>query len=304
MRVLVTGSLGTLGVPLVDELRGRGHDVFGCDIRHSADDQFMRADVADYRQLERVFQEEDFDVVYHLAAEFGRINGEDYYEDCWRSNAIGTRNVLELCHHHNSRLVFSSSSEIYGEFKGVLKEDLPETEVLRQPNEYALSKWANEVQIKNFQERHGLDAVRLRFFNAYGPGEYYTPYRSVVALFCHNLLNDQPIDVYGSYYRSFIYVDDLISTTANVCEQVVNGVYNIGGKDFRSIEELAHLVLANTDADPQLLNWLTEDRMNVKVKRASIKRAEDELDHNPITLLEDGVPKTLEWMRQCGSVAA
>ena len=72
-KILVTGSRGTLGRPLVKELEKRGHEVWGCDLQHQADEAYTRADVAEYRQLERVF-EQPFDYVYHLAAEFGRIN--------------------------------------------------------------------------------------------------------------------------------------------------------------------------------------------------------------------------------------
>ena len=93
-RILVTGSKGTLGQPLVAELAARGHEVWSCDLQHQADDNYFRADVANYRQLERVF-EQNYDYVYHLAAEFGRINGEEYYDTLGESNVIGTRNILE-----------------------------------------------------------------------------------------------------------------------------------------------------------------------------------------------------------------
>jgi len=88
-RILVTGSDGTLGRPLVAELRRRGHTVTGCDLHHGADEQGIRADVREHRQLERVMREAGpFDYVYHLAAEFGRLNGEEYYETLWTTNVI------------------------------------------------------------------------------------------------------------------------------------------------------------------------------------------------------------------------
>ena len=83
-KILVTGCRGTLGAPLVAELRRRGHDVWGCDLQHQADEQFIRADIQSYRQLEQMLDRVgDVDFVYHLAAEFGRINGEEYYETLW-----------------------------------------------------------------------------------------------------------------------------------------------------------------------------------------------------------------------------
>ena len=80
MKILVTGSKGTLGIPLVKELKKRGHEVWQCDLQHQRDDNYIRVNVSNYRQLERVFEANDYDYVYHLAAEFGRINGEGYYD--------------------------------------------------------------------------------------------------------------------------------------------------------------------------------------------------------------------------------
>src|SRR5215207_4958419 len=188
MKVLVTGSLGTLGRPLHRELSRRGHEVHGCDLRHSAQSGFIRADIAEYRQLGSAFEEIQPDVCYHLAAEFGRLNGELYYEALWRTNVIGTRNVMELCRLHGTRMIMASSSEVYGEEFGdmELHEDISEEEVAFHPNEYALSKWVNERQILAYERRYpeAFEAMRLRFFNAYGPGESFHPYRSVIALFC------------------------------------------------------------------------------------------------------------------------
>src|SRR6476659_6861138 len=94
-KMLIAGVTGTLGRPLKLKLEEKGHDVWGVDLQHQPDQKYYRADVANYRQLERVFEQE-YDFVYHLAAEFGRINGEEYYDTLWETNVIGTRNVLEL----------------------------------------------------------------------------------------------------------------------------------------------------------------------------------------------------------------
>src|SRR5271157_5600965 len=122
-RILVTGSRGTLGRSLVQRLKQNGHVVYQCDMSHDRDPNFIRADVSKYRQLERVF-EPDYDYVYHLAAEFGRINGEEYYDTLWETNVVGTRNVLEWQRKKGFNLVFSSSSEIYGDkHADILRED-------------------------------------------------------------------------------------------------------------------------------------------------------------------------------------
>ena len=82
-RVLVTGGKGFIGSHLVKELRRRGREVWACDLMHSGEENYMRCDVSRYRQVERLFEGQEFDYVYHVAAEYGRWNGEDYYENLW-----------------------------------------------------------------------------------------------------------------------------------------------------------------------------------------------------------------------------
>ena len=114
MKVLVTGSRGKLGMPLVKELKKRGHEVWKLDLQHQADQNYIRADIVSYRQLERLFNDNHFDFVYHLAAEFGRLNGEEYYDTLWQTSVIGTRNILEWQRKKGFKLIFASSSRFMG----------------------------------------------------------------------------------------------------------------------------------------------------------------------------------------------
>jgi dTDP-glucose 4,6-dehydratase len=297
-RILVTGSHGTLGRPLVQELRARGHEVWGCDLQHQPDDRYRRADVALFRQLERVF-EQPYDYVYHLAAEFGRLNGEEYFETLWQTNVIGTRNILELQRRHGFKLIFASSSEIYGDHhREVMTEDIPLQESIIQQNDYAVTKWVNEIQCINFEKRFGLPILRLRFFNAYGPGERYHNYRSVVCLFCFRALHGLPYTIYKNYHRVFMYIDDFIPTLANVVDKYRPGdVYNVGGRDYRSVEELNQVIMNHLGVDDALVTYLPEDVHNVQSKRPDISKAAAAFGHNPRVTLEEGVPKVLEWMK-------
>ena len=296
--ILITGVMGTLGRPLKRELVRRGRDVWGLDLQHQAEQKFCRADIASYRQLERAF-ERDYDYVYHLAAEFGRINGEEYYETLWATNVIGTRNILEIQKKKGFKLIFASSSEIYGDkHKEILSEDIPLNHSIIQHNDYAVTKWVNEIQIMNFEKRFGAPIVRLRFFNAYGPGEFYHNYRSVVCLFIYRALHRLPYDVYLGYHRVFMYIDDFIPTLANVIDNFCPGeVYNIGGVEFRSVKELSDLILQHAGVDDSLVNCLPEDKHNVVNKQPDIDKARAAFGHDPRITLEDGVPRTIDWMR-------
>lgn len=298
-KILVTGSRGTIGRSLVRELISRGHDVWQSDLQHCDERKYIRADVSNYRQLERVF-EGKFDYVYHLAAEFGRLNGEEYYDTLWQTNVIGTRNILEIQRREGFRLLFASSSEIYGDYhQAILSEDIPLQHSIMQHNDYAITKWVNEIQIMNFEKRYGVEAMRLRFFNAYGPGEYYHDYRSVVCLFCYRALHDMPYEVYEGYHRVFMYIGDFVPTLANVVERFKAGsVYNIGGIEFRSVKELSDIVLRASNKKDSMVTYLPEDKHNVLNKKPEVSRAMRDLDHMPKVTLEEGVPRTIKWMRQ------
>jgi len=306
MKILVTGSEGTLGKPLCEELKSRGHDLVRVDIRHEPDryDSFVRADIGLFRQVRRVFIEHpDIELVYNLAAEFGRNNGEEYYENLWRSNAVGLKNILHLQREFGFRLIHASSSEVYGELKHnggepvleSITEDIP----LFHMNDYAMSKWVNEQQIRNEMARHKSEIMTLRFFNAYGPGEYYNNYRSVVCLFVYRALMGMPFDVSEGHHRVFMYVDDVIPTVANAAERFMTGmIFNIGGKEYRSVEDLADIVVRETGCSPDLARRVGAEEFCVLNKRADIEMARVYLGHDPEVGLEEGVARTVEWMKQ------
>jgi dTDP-glucose 4,6-dehydratase len=298
--ILVTGSAGTLGRPLVVELRRRGHDVWGCELQHTDDDRVIRADVRSYRQLEEAFDAiGDVDYVYHLAAEFGRLNGEEHYDTLWGTNVIGTRHVLELQRRRPFRLIFASSSEIYGDLQDeLLTESIPLRRAIVQHNDYALTKWVNEVQIMNFEQRFGSECMRLRIFNVYGPGEHYHRYRSVVCLFTYRALQDLPYTVYTGHSRPFIYIDDFISTLAEGCDAFRAGaVYNIGGTESTSVERMNEILLDYLGKSDDHVTYLPEEAHNVRSKRPDLSKAVRDFGHDPTVPLTEGIPLTVEWMR-------
>ena len=108
-KILVTGGAGFIGTNLVNELESRGHEVFAIDLLNNERDDYARCDVRSIRQLKRVFEMRSFDYVYHLAAEYGRWNGEDYYENLWETNVVGAKNVLRLQEKLKFRMIFFSS---------------------------------------------------------------------------------------------------------------------------------------------------------------------------------------------------
>lgn len=299
LKILVTGGLGAIGQPLVRELRNRDFEVWICDRPHHHDKCYFKCDVGEYRQLEKIFQKDKFDLVYHLAAEFGRINGEHFYETLWKSNVIGTKNIIQMQCKYNFRLVFASSSEIYGDYDGIMTEDVPLKVPLRQLNDYAITKWVNEQQIMNSEDLHDVETVRLRLFNTYGPGEYYSNYRSVICLFIYRALHDLPYTVFLNHHRSSSYVDDTIKTIANLTDYFIPGeVYNISGDEYHDIKTLSDMILDYLGKDSDNVEYIDEDYHNVHDKRTDSSKAKRDLGHNPKMPLREGIAKTIEWQKK------
>jgi len=296
-KILVTGFQGTLGRPLVAELRRQGHEVIGCDVTHDADKDAVRCDVRNYRQLANLF-EANFDYVYHLAAEFGRRNGEDYYENLWMTNVVGTRHLLELQRRHHFRLIHFSSSEVYGDFQGVMSESVMDTTEVKQLNDYAMTKWVNEIQIQNAENESDVESVRLRLFNVYGPGELWTPYRGAVPAFIHAALHRLPYTVHLGHHRSFLYVDDAVRTFANVLDNFIPGrVYNVAHSQEWTIKELSDIILGCVGVDDSLVTYTDLQPFTTLQKRPDSELAREEIRHAPAVPLEEGIQKTVEWMR-------
>jgi dTDP-glucose 4,6-dehydratase len=312
MRILVTGGLGTVGSGLVDELRSREHYVVSCDLAHQPDEVgfslrtdvetplYARCDVGEFRQLERVFDRlGPFDYVYHAAAEFGRWNGEDFYETLWRTNAIGTKNVIRLQERLGFRLIHFSSSEVYGDWPELMVESVMDEYEIKQMNDYAMTKWINEMQVRNSGLQYETESVVVRLFNTYGPGEYYSPYRSVNCRFLYCALMGLPWLVFHGHYRTSTYLADTVCTLANIVENFKpSETYNIGGTKLHSIEELSNAVLKVTGADPNLVEYRDSEILTTKAKRVDTSKSVRDLGHKNTYSLEKGLDLTAKWMRK------
>ncbi len=310
-RILVTGGLGTVGSGLIRELRIRDHQVVSCDLSHQPDEVgfslrtdvalplYARADVGEFRQIERVFEKlGPFDYVYHCAAEFGRWNGEDFYEDLWSTNAVGTKNIIRLQEQLRFRLIHFSSSEVYGDWPDLMVENVMDEYEIKQLNDYAMTKWVNEMQIRNSVHQYGTESVVVRLFNTYGPGEYYSPYRSVNCRFLYCALSNLPWTVFHGHSRTSTYLADTVNTLANIADNFRPGeTYNIGGSDLHTIEELSEVVLKVTGADVSLAQHRQAEILTTKDKLVDVSKAIRDLGHRNSYSLEAGMQITADWMR-------
>jgi dTDP-glucose 4,6-dehydratase len=301
--ILITGGAGFIGTNLARELRNRGHQVLTADLYHTGRDGYVRADVRNYRQVEKLFDGRQFDYVYHLAAEYGRWNGEDYYENLWTTNVVGTKHMLRMQEKKGFRLIFFSSAEVYGDYAGVMNEDVMKTRPIQetyQMNDYAITKWVGELMCMNSTAMFGTETVRVRPVNCYGPHEHYTPYRGFIPKFIYHALFDKPYEVYTGHRRIIDYVEDSCRTFANICDCFKPGeVYNVGGRLGweKDIKEYSDLVLHAVGKDDSLVTYKEAEPFTTKVKRMDFSKAISDLKHDPQVPPEEGIKRTVDWMR-------
>ncbi|MDX9718455.1 MAG: SDR family NAD(P)-dependent oxidoreductase, partial [Thauera sp.] len=225
MKILVTGAAGFIGMHTTLRLLARGDEVVGLDnlndyydptlkearlakLRPHASFRFVKMDVADRPGMEKLFAEERFDRVIHLAAQAGvrySLQNPHAYVD---SNLVGFMNILEGCRHSRvQHLVYASSSSVYG---GNTKMPFSERDSVDHPvSIYAATKKANELMAHTYSHLYGLPTTGLRFFTVYGP--WGRPDMALF-LFTKAMLEGRPIDVFnhGRMRRDFTYVDDIV----------------------------------------------------------------------------------------------
>jgi len=298
--ILITGGLGFIGSNLVKELRKRGYEVWLCDLRHSSDPKSIRCDVSRYRQLEKVFEiAGGFDYVYHLAAEYGRWNGEAYYENLWLTNVVGTKNLIRLQEKRKFKMIFFSSAEIYGDYKGIMREDIPEKIHIHLLNDYAMTKWVGEMMIKNSAMQYGTETVIVRPFNVYGPGEYYHPYRGFIPKFIYCALHDIPYTVYLGHKRTLEYIDDFCNAVANIIENFKPGeIYNLGGDKQYEIKYISDLILNYLGKDDSKITYKEAEPFTTKIKTPDSTKAKRDLGFKITVEPEEGIPRTIEWFKK------
>jgi dTDP-glucose 4,6-dehydratase len=201
-------------------------------------------------------------------------------------------------------MVFFSSAEVYGDYEGIMREDVMEKNPIKdtyQMNDYAITKWAGELMCMNSAGMFGTETVRVRPVNCYGPGEHYTPYRGFIPKFIHHALINKPYVVYKGHKRIIDYVEDTCRTFANIVDNnfIPGEVYNVGGRPEweKEIKEYSDSVLKAVGRSDSIVSYKEAEPFTTKVKHMDFSKAVRDLGHDPKVTPEEGIKRTVEWMR-------
>lgn len=309
MGVLVTGGAGFIGTNLIDKLI-QTEKVFCLDnfdefydskIKRKNIEAFLKnknfklleGNIRDKPFLEKVFSENDFDKVIHLAAKAGvRLSLENplIYSQV---NIDGTVNLLDLSKDHKIKnFVFASSSSVYGNNK---KVPFTEKDFVDNPvSPYAASKKAGELFCYTYHHLYQTPITCLRFFTVYGPGQ-----RPEMAIHKFTRLIDQgkEIQLYGdgSTKRDYTYISDIVEGIISALNKNLGfEVINLGNSKTVELKELIEIIEKNLGKKAKI-KYLSEQPGDVKITFADISKAKQLLGYNPKTGIQDGVKKFVEW---------
>ncbi len=311
--VLVAGGAGFIGTHLCKRLLTENYKVICVDNLVTGDRNNLK-DILDNQNF--TFLEQDItksldkeltvDYIFHLAspASPNKKSPRSYVNhpiETLLANSLGTYNLLELAKKTSSKLLYASSSEVYGD-----PSVSPQSEDYFgnvNPNGtrsvYDEGKRFGEAITASYVREYGLDARIIRVFNTYGPMMQIDDGR-VVSNFINQAILNKPITIYGdgSQTRSFCYIDDMVEglMLAMFSDKTKGEVINLGNPDERKISELATIIKDITSSQSDIVfEDLPED--DPKIRKPDISKAEKLLDWSPKVGIEQGVRKTVEYFK-------
>ena len=328
MKILVTGAAGFIGFHTSKKLLERGDTVVGLDnfneyydvdlknaraaiLDDNADFTMARLDLNDRDGMEKLFKDEGFEKVVHLAAQAGvrySIENPHSYID---SNIVGTLHILEGCRHNDvEHLVYASSSSVYGANTAMpfsVHQNVDHPLAL-----YGATKKANELMAHCYSNLYELPTTGLRFFTVYGP--YGRPDMALF-IFTRNIIEGKPIDVfnYGNHRRDFTYVDDIVEGIIRTMDHTAEAnpdwdssrpdpgtskapyrLYNIGNQ--QPIELMRYIgVIEECLGKKAEKNLLPLQPGDVPDTFADAEDLVQDVGYQPDTPIEVGVRKFVDW---------
>lgn len=317
MTYLITGGAGFIGSSLADDLLEKNNRVVVIDnfcdfydpqikennIKNALKNdnyKLYRGDIRDKELLNKIFSENNIEVVVHLAAMAGvrpSIENPVLYQEV---NCLGTQNILECMREKKiMNLVMASSSSVYGNSKTVPFKETDIVDFAISP--YAATKKANEVMTHVYHKLYNMNVIMLRFFTVYGPRQ-----RPDLAInkFTRLMLEGKKIPMFGdgSTSRDYTYIGDIvdgIERSVNYClnNSNVYEILNLGNSSPVSLKEMINIIGKCLNVVPDI-EELPMQPGDVDRTYACIDKAKDMIGYNPQTPFEEGIKKFVKWYRK------
>src|SRR6266853_1879664 len=303
-QVIVTGGAGFIGSHVAETLIESGCFVTIIDNFRSGDEanltrlkagafEVIQADVASIQEHEARLR--GCRAVFHLAAEVGNINSIDNPLADAQTNILGTVAVCELARRTRMKVIYSSSSAIYGE---TVSLPVAEDHATVPLSPYGLSKLSGELYVRLYGRLFGIAHVCLRYFNVFGEGQVFNPYSNVIPIFVERLLRGGELIVYGDgrQTRDFVHVRDVAAANLLAFQSSVSaGSFNVGTGIRSSLIDL--LEILRVLHGPATVRFDPPRAGEVRDSLADIRKIQAELGFQPKVSFRDGVRAYYEWRK-------
>ena len=294
MKYVVTGGAGFIGNNIVKLLIKKGHDVDIIDNLHTGKKEnlneiidkvnFYQIDIRNKKDLEDSIK--NCDGIFHEAALTAVPESFEKPKEYHDVNVIGTRNIFEIAQKGDIRVVYASSSSIYGDSKSIpIKENAEKKPI----NPYGQTKLDDEFLAEKFS-KNNLSVIGLRYFNVYGIGQIGS-YAGVITKFLENIKNQKSfiINGDGNQIRDFIHVKDIANANVIAMEsEISSGFFNIGTGIQTSINELAKLMIKLSNHKHETIHG-PELEGDVKISQADINSTNKSFNLNHKINLQNGL---------------
>lgn len=302
MKTLVTGGAGFIGSNLVKTLLAKGDEVTVIDnlssgykknLPNLSEINFIEGDIRDCSLLEKNMS--GIEIIYHLAASVGNKRSIDHPFLDADINVNGTLYLLEAARKFNvNKIVTTSSAGIFGELKTL---PIQENHPIEPRTPYGCSKLYAEKITLSYAELYDIEAVCLRYFNVYGPHQYYDAYGNVIPIFVFKMLNAENIQIFGDgeQTRDFVNVSDVVQANIKAATTSgISGAYNIASGTKISINTLVQKLKEVSGLNP-FIEYKAMRPGDVRDSLADISAAKNAFAYSPKVDLTDGLKEYFRW---------
>ena len=299
MRFVVTGGAGFIGSHIVKLLIQKNYDVTVIDNLHTGNKKnlqsvidkidFHEIDIREYKKISKIMQKSDG--IFHQAALTSVPESFEIPEEYYDVNVKGTENIFNIAKDHNLKVVYASSSSVYGTVNEI---PISENSKRNPINPYGNTKLDDELLAETFTN-NGAEIIGLRYFNVYGIGQTGS-YAGVITKFMQNLSKNEPPIIFGdgSQIRDFIHVLDIANANLAVMNNsITSGFFNVGTGKAISIKELANIMIKiyGLELNPIYKNPLSGD---IEKSKADTQKLEKLIDWKYHIQIHDGLKKIIE----------
>ena len=307
MKILVTGAAGFLGSHLCDNLLSNNHKVLGVDnffrglkknLPSHPNFSFIKLDIKQLQETKEIFNKFEPEIVIHYAA----INGTKYFYDIpfkvCDDNIIITQNVLYSCGESVKKIIYASSSEVYGP-SPVTPTKESEPIILHSDSDrdsYASSKVTGEFLTRLWAQENSKNYIIIRPFNTYGPRMATNGYGQVIPEFIERIKNKEDFYMYGDgkQTRSFCHVNDHVEIVSSLMEFVDNGIFNVGYDEEITIYDLAKEIhkIQQVDFSPK---FKQEWKNDTKWRKPCLLKIKKSIPEKKFIKLREGIKDLLNY---------